>query len=118
MDLIRVVISDNKSLIFTDDMVRSTNWKPEQNTLILRDISSSTPIDDVRQIFTDANCPIVQSIRADMNDIWYVVFSSEIDARAALAAIANAKFENTKIKARLKTESIAKYSSRYVEVYI
>ena len=41
--------------------------------------------------------------------IRFVTFATEVEARAALSAIANAKFENTKIKARLKTESFVKY---------
>ena len=64
--------------------------KQEQNTIILRDISSQTPSEDIKGIFTfqqlsadaaaefdesteaatSASCPPVQSVRSDMNDTW------------------------------------------------
>jgi len=59
--------------------VRSAASKPEQNTLILRDIPKSTPSEDIVALFTAAvtaegtPCPAPQSVRADMNDTWYVL---------------------------------------------
>jgi hypothetical protein len=50
------------------------NIKVEQNTIILRDISSSTPIDDVQNIFQHlggTTPPAITSVRSDMNDTWY-----------------------------------------------
>lgn len=67
--------------------------KPEQNTIILRDISSQTPSEEIMGIFTfqqlsadvsenttesdqsseqatSTPCPPVQSVRSDMNDTW------------------------------------------------
>jgi hypothetical protein len=45
--------------------------KPEQNTLILRDISTTTPPDLIKNVFTSSNnCPEIVSIRSDMNDTW------------------------------------------------
>lgn len=59
-----------------DGVVKSATAKLEQNTLILRDISKSTPSGDILQIFTSAvtaegaPCPAAQSVRSDMNDTW------------------------------------------------
>ena len=54
----------------TEDGVRPF-LKPEQNTLILRDIPSSTPSEEVISIFSQvAECPPVQSVRSEMNDNW------------------------------------------------
>jgi len=76
VELIQQVILENKNLVLADDVVRSSNLKPEQNTLILRDIPTSTPADDISAIFSGAvcsdgsPCPHVQSVRSDMNDTW------------------------------------------------
>lgn len=62
--------------VCSETTVKSATAKPEQNTLILRDIPSSTPSGDILQIFANAvyadgtPCPAVQSVRADMNDTW------------------------------------------------
>jgi len=56
--------------------VKSAAAKPEQNTLILRDIAGATPSGDIVGIFTAAvtaegsPCPAPQSVRSDMNDTW------------------------------------------------
>lgn len=67
--------------------------KQEQNTIILRDISSQTPSEEIMGIFRfqqltadadedtaeidqstepagSSSCPPVQSVRSDMNDTW------------------------------------------------
>jgi hypothetical protein len=113
-------------------MVRSSvPVKLEQNTLILRDISSAAPSGDIVGIFTNAvcsngqPCPSAQSVRSDMNDTWWVVdiffrfefgdwfrrfvtFSSEENAKTALSAIKDCKYNDKVIRARLKTESSMK----------
>ncbi len=43
--------SPNLMLDETEEMVRAKQIKTERNTLILRDISSSTPVADVKKIF-------------------------------------------------------------------
>lgn len=64
--------------VTADGLVKaSVILKPEQNTLILRDIPSTTPSEEIVGIFSSAvcpgsgaPCPTVQSVRADMNDTW------------------------------------------------
>lgn len=81
--------------------------KPEQNTVILRNISNDTPVDTIQAIFSDVDgCPIPSSVRFDMNDTWFVSFTNEDEAKAALGFIANSKFNGKSVKARLKSESI------------
>jgi hypothetical protein len=56
--------------------VKSSAAKLDQNTIILRDIATSTPSGEILEIFISAvaadgtACPAVQSVRADMNDTW------------------------------------------------
>lgn len=76
-----------QGIIFTEDGLKLI-VRPEQNTVILRDISSKTTSEEIFKIFnpdpTDervdgANeeetavpdaCPLAQSVRSDMNDTW------------------------------------------------
>jgi hypothetical protein len=72
-----------QGIIFTEDGIKLL-LKPEQNTIILRDISSKTPSEDIMKIFltepAEASdgaeteiqepCPPAQSVRSDMNDTW------------------------------------------------
>lgn len=72
-----------QGIIFTEDGIKLL-IKPEQNTIILRDISSKTPSEDIMKIFltepaeasdsgeidTHEICPPAQSVRSDMNDTW------------------------------------------------
>lgn len=115
-EFIYKVILDNKTLTVVDGTVR-LNTKAEQNTLILRDIPTDAPPNDVAAIFSSATsqdgsaCPIPISVRPDMNNTWFVTFPSEAVARIALQAISGCVYENVKVKARLKTESALKYQT-------
>lgn len=82
--------------------------KVEQHTVILRDIPESTDVAVIMKLFEDAQSPRVTSARPDMNNTWFVSFSTEDDARQALAGLRKCQFEGSPIKARLKTESLNK----------
>lgn len=102
LDLIKDAIYSCKSFIVMNDVIKS-NVKPEQNTLILRDIPSTSSNEAIMEVFTQANCPIPISLRSDMNDTWYATFASEEDAKAALV-IRKFKFGDNLIKVALKAE--------------
>ena len=44
--------------------------KPEQNTIILRDIASSIPASEIAGLFEAEGCPRSLSVRSDINDTW------------------------------------------------
>ena len=79
-DLIRTVVMESKVVYLDgDDSVRAI-VKPEQNTLILRDLPSGTKLDDVIGIFERAKEPGSSSaditpvgVRSDMMDTWCVL---------------------------------------------
>lgn len=113
-DTIRYALKECKNISISEDGIRAI-IKPEQNTLILRDISSTTSADDIMSIFsnllvTDVDCPQAQSVRPDMNDTWFITFSTEVDARIALETLRarNTHFNDKPVRARLKTESLNK----------
>lgn len=135
--LIRRVLFTSKAVVITDDGVRP-NVRPEQTTLILRDIPSDTPSEKVAEIFATCPvpCPNVISLRSETNDTWYVqslldsvcvtikhelfsyitsrfvTFSTEAEVRDALVACRSARFEGRPVKARLKTDSASNTTKR------
>ena len=82
-DLVRIALMESKTVYIhgEDDTVRAI-VKPEQNTLILRDIPSDTATEDIADIFVRAAAVseeaaagsgagiVPTGIRADMNDTW------------------------------------------------
>ena len=119
IDLIRHTILVSKVIyIHEDDTVRAI-VKPEQNILILRDIPSSTPSDDIIDIFTRAGMAVTVTaealtayipigVRAEIGDTWFITFASDANARAALKAIQHVRFGNRRLSARLKTTTAVK----------
>ena len=77
-DLVRRALHESKVVYLHDDDTVRAIVKPEQNTLILRDIPSNTPSNDIVGIFTRAVTAgdevgfTPAGIRADMNDTWCV----------------------------------------------
>lgn len=108
----------SQTISVTDDVIRP-NAKPEQNCIILRDMPASVDSDIITSLFAStvlpdgSPCPSIVSMEQSLNT-WYVTFNSDIDAKAGLQAIQNVSYEGNKVKARLKTESFAKYQARYV----
>ena len=107
-EIVKKALFECRSVYIAEDGVRSF-IKPEQNTLILRDIPSSTSPEEIAGLFSSTpDCPPAEVVKPDMNDTWFVSFASEGDARAALLAIRNARFLDKPVRARLKTESLIK----------
>lgn len=110
VETIKQALFECKSIEATEEGVVV---KQEQLTLVLRNIPSTTPSNDIIGIFQSLTidgkpCPTPQSIKSEMNDMWFVTFASKEDALIALSAIVKETFNDQPIKARLKTESITK----------
>ncbi|CAM9791783.1 unnamed protein product [Chrysoparadoxa australica] len=81
------------------------NIKSERNTIILREIPSDIPMEQVEAVFTGEGIAPVKSIRSDVGDTWFVTCSSEADAMQTILALRNKTLLGRAIKARLKSES-------------
>lgn len=106
-ELIRQAMESSNSLIVIENIVRP-NVKAEQHTIILRDVEESITEDIIKEIFEKTSCPPIASCRSEMNNTWFVTFSSESDARLALDKIKNVSLAGKPVRARLKTESFVR----------
>jgi len=112
VNVVKTAINESQRC-FMDKDAAVRPWKrAEANTLILRDISSATTTDgDILTIFSSDGdkgaCPTPVSVRAEMNDTWFVMFATEADCKDALLAVNLQKRElaGKKVQARLKTTS-------------
>ena len=53
-------------------------------TIILRDIPSDAPEEEVREIFNYENCRPITSIRSEMGNNWFITMETEEDAKDTL----------------------------------
>ena len=51
--------------------------------MILREIDESTPVEEVRAIFSDETLPKILSCEFAHNNVWYLTFESDDDAQRA-----------------------------------
>jgi la-related protein 4 len=99
-------VNDNGTMV-------KPNFKIQRNTLILRDIPSSTKVEEVQAIFQGEGCPATTGIRPDIGDCWFVTFTSEEDALKALDFVRGRTFQDAPVKARIKSENLLRSFTTY-----
>lgn len=93
--------------------------KPEQDTIILRDMPSSTTKEEIHELFSWDNCPKIKTVHSDVGNCWFVSLDGTNDVIVdTLLALRSKKFKGEfNIKARLKTESVVKATSNYYSIH-
>lgn len=99
-------VNDNGTMV-------KPSFKIQRNTLILRDIPSSTKVEEVQGIFQGEGCPTTTGIRPDIGDCWFVTFNSEEDALSALDFVRGRTFHDAPVKARIKSENLLRSFTYY-----
>jgi la-related protein 4 len=93
-----------------DNKIRANIKPPGRSTLILREIPSDAPAEEVKEIFNFPGAKAVSSIRSEIGDTWFVTMESEEDAKDTLMDLRLKKrtFRGAAVKARLKTETVVR----------
>lgn len=117
--LIVEVLRTSKEVVVSEsgESVRP-QMKTQRSTLILRDISSETPLTEIEEIFKHEGCAPVKKIKPEIGNTWFVSFETEQEALATLTVLRTLSFKGQTIQARVKTENPLKNLLAPAEPYI
>lgn len=101
---------ENSTLSIVDGRIKSNVKSGGRSTIILREIPSDCPEEEVREIFTYEGCRPIASMRSDIGDTWFVTMESEEDAKDTLIDLKLKKrtFRGSAVKGRMKSETIVR----------
>lgn len=102
-------VKTSPNVSYTDGRIKALA-KSGRSTIILRDISSDTPEEKIREIFSFPGCKPISSVRSEIGDTWFITMESEEDAKDTLMDLKLKKrtFDGVPVKARLKTEAVVR----------
>lgn len=80
-----------------------------RNTIMLRDIPSDVPEEEIRSIFS-TDCAPIKTLRSDIGDTWFVTFESEDEAVSTHFVIRSRTFRSKQVQACIKSENLLKSS--------
>uniref|UniRef100_A0A8C5LWT1 La ribonucleoprotein 4 n=1 Tax=Leptobrachium leishanense TaxID=445787 RepID=A0A8C5LWT1_9ANUR len=103
MDLI-VEVLRSTPVVQVDDKGEKVRPNHKRCIIILREIPETTPIEEVKALFDNENCPKIISCEFAHNNNWYVTFQSDTDAQQAFKYLREEvkTFQDKPIMARIK----------------
>uniref|UniRef100_A0A8C0B0Z4 La ribonucleoprotein 4 n=1 Tax=Buteo japonicus TaxID=224669 RepID=A0A8C0B0Z4_9AVES len=103
MDLILEVLRSSP-MVQVDERGEKVRPNHKRCIIILREIPETTPIEEVKALFKNENCPKVISCEFAHNNNWYVTFQSDTDAQQAFKYLREEvkTFQGKPVMARIK----------------
>ncbi|EWM23576.1 la-related protein 4b, partial [Nannochloropsis gaditana] len=108
LSLVVAALKDHPTLTLNEEQssVRPNIHVP-RTTVILREISSETPEEEIRsQLLGWEGCPEIKSLRKDVGDTWFVGLEDEGAAKWILERLRERLWHGKPIRARLKSENV------------
>jgi hypothetical protein len=101
---------EGSSVTVADGRIKASVKAGGRSTIILRDIPSDAPEEEVKEIFAYDGAKHVSSLRSDIGDTWFVVMDSEEDAKDTLIDLRLKKrtFRGQPVKGRMKSETMVR----------
>lgn len=101
---------EQSTLTIIDNRIKANIKASGRSTIILREIPSDAPEEEVKEIFNYEGCKSINSIRSDIGDTWFVVMETEEDAKDTTLDLRLKKrtFRGLPVKARIKTEPVGR----------
>jgi hypothetical protein len=96
----------NISLDEANNKVRPT--AVERNTLILRDIAPTVPVEDLKKLFDESKTGKVVSIRPDVENTWFVTFENQDICQKTAIWLLSQTFQGKPVKCRVKSENLVR----------
>lgn len=108
--VLREALTGSTVVSIVDNKIKAIIKGSNRSTIILRDIPSETPEEEVRTIFAFDGCKPIVSVRKDIENTWFVIMESEEDAKDTVLDIKLKKrtFRGEPVKCRVKTEAVVK----------
>jgi hypothetical protein len=108
--VLREALAGSTVVSVVDNKIKATIKASNRSTIILRDIPSETPEEEVRAVFAFEGCKPIVSVRKDIENTWFVIMESEEDAKDTVLDIKLKKrtFRGEPVKCRVKTEAVVK----------
>ncbi|XP_030054119.1 la-related protein 4 isoform X2 [Microcaecilia unicolor] len=103
MSLILEVLRSSP-LVQVDESGEKVRPNHKRCIIILREIPETTPVEEVKALFKNANCPKVIGCEFAHNNNWYITFQSDTDAQQAFKYLREEvkTFQGKPIMARIK----------------
>ncbi|XP_038234675.1 la-related protein 4 isoform X1 [Dermochelys coriacea] len=103
MDLILEVLRSSP-MVQVDERGEKVRPNHKRCIIILREIPETTPVEEVKALFKNENCPRVISCEFAHNNNWYITFQSDTDAQQAFKYLREEvkTFQGKPIMARIK----------------
>lgn len=113
LELVKDVMRESPNLQ-VDDSGEKVRPNVKRCIVVLREIPESTPIEEVKALFSGENCPSWTSCEFAHNNYWYVQFDSEDSAQKAYRYLREEvkTFRGKPIMARIKAKPI--HQTNYV----